>query len=268
MSVSKSWKSLIQSSRYIVGYQQTQRLLVSYCDDTHDIKYVSVVDDDTYPMFSLSAPNFLYKPTVVGGSQGLFCIYNYASFNSATKAAIIWNPTIRKSVDIVVPNVLNNHRYITTVGFGVCPQTCDPKLVKIISDRQIQSKSSIPWQVEVFTLSSGVWTSLSTNLPRKSIWFSYNQVDIDGFTYWRVADRFYQDDGRIRWNNMIMSFDTKSTEFAEIYLPGSLSNYDEIVLKISMLRGSLVMLECNRMAYWSQRKDLRSKLSHEIPEMK
>ncbi|GJY99365.1 putative F-box domain-containing protein [Tanacetum coccineum] len=73
-------------------------------------------------------------------------------------------------------------------------------------------------------------------------------IHIDGFTYWRVADRFYQDDGRIRWNNMIMSFDTKSTEFAEIYLPGSLSNYDEIVLKISMLRESLVVLECNRMA--------------------
>ena len=218
-------------------------MLVSYSNDTLDpIKYVSVVDDDTYPEreLSLVVPKSVKKKTIVGSSQGLFCFHSYNS------DAVIWNPTIRKSVDIVVPNVLDIFPYRIFVGFGVCPRTCDPKLVKIISicsDHESQSKSSIPWQVEVFALSSGVWTSLSTNLPRKSIWFQdKDHVDIDGFIYWRVLDRFNLDDGS-PWNSMIMSFDVTGNEFTEIYLPGNLTNHNEIRLLLSKLRESLVVLE-------------------------
>ncbi|GJQ98266.1 hypothetical protein Tco_0009405 [Tanacetum coccineum] len=55
--------------------------------------------------------------------------------------AVIWNPTIRKSVSIVIPIPKAWH----IVGFGVCPDTSDPKLVKIIDDK-------ISWVVEVFTV--------------------------------------------------------------------------------------------------------------------
>ncbi|GKG52856.1 hypothetical protein Tco_0549968, partial [Tanacetum coccineum] len=54
--------------------------------------------------------------------------------------AVIWNPTVRKSVGIVV---IPKGRYNRTiVGFGVCPDTSDPKLVKILVD-QISSM----WEV-------------------------------------------------------------------------------------------------------------------------
>ncbi|GKB35319.1 ribonuclease H-like domain-containing protein [Tanacetum coccineum] len=45
---------------------------------------------------------------------------------------VIWNPTVRKSVGIVI-HVPEARRYIEEgyiiVGFGVCPDTSDPKLV-------------------------------------------------------------------------------------------------------------------------------------------
>ncbi|GJX14002.1 hypothetical protein Tco_0205760 [Tanacetum coccineum] len=45
--------------------------------------------------------------------------------------AVIWNPTVRKSVGIVIPI---SKAVDIVVGFGVCPDTSDPKLVKITDD--------------------------------------------------------------------------------------------------------------------------------------
>ena len=90
--------------------------------------------------------------------------------------AVIWNPLIQKLVDIVIrnPSMYNN-----VVGFGVCPRTFDPKLVKItyiepiMQDEDDEEDENDAMQVEVFTLSSGAWKSLSTNLPRESIRFTH-----------------------------------------------------------------------------------------------
>ncbi|GJT33169.1 ribonuclease H-like domain-containing protein [Tanacetum coccineum] len=45
---------------------------------------------------------------------------------------VIWNPSVRKSVSIVIPRPKS--RYIV-VDFGVCPDSNDPKLVRIAVDR-------------------------------------------------------------------------------------------------------------------------------------
>nr|GEV62784.1 ribonuclease H-like domain, reverse transcriptase, RNA-dependent DNA polymerase [Tanacetum cinerariifolium] len=62
---------------------------------------------------------------------------------------VIWNPTVRKSVgiDILVPKGMYIKEEWIVVGFGVCSDTSDLKLVKIIDD-----KISSMWVVEVFTL--------------------------------------------------------------------------------------------------------------------
>nr|GEY46601.1 reverse transcriptase domain-containing protein [Tanacetum cinerariifolium] len=56
----------------------------------------------------------------------------------------------------------------TVVGFGVCPDTCDPKLVKITVD-----KISSIWEVEVFMLSTRVWKTVYMDAPFDSYlrWF-------------------------------------------------------------------------------------------------
>ncbi|GKB88720.1 putative reverse transcriptase domain-containing protein [Tanacetum coccineum] len=252
-SVSKAWKSLIDSSEFIA------HLLVSYIDPENESerKYVSIVDDDddTFPQhkFTLTVPVSIQlhmptvlceKPIILGCSQGLFCFYKFCikSINPITSIAVIWNPAIRKSVDVVVPSVSVRD---TVLGFGVCPRTNDPKLVKATL-AGYTSVYIVPWEVEVFTLSSGVWRSpksrsnLLTNLIRLK---EYDNVVIDGFIYWLAYDTSMVD-GIYNCVDLIMSFDLTSEEFAKVYLPDSISiPGTEALLSLSKLRDSLVVLQ-------------------------
>ncbi|GKA56978.1 RNA-directed DNA polymerase, eukaryota, reverse transcriptase zinc-binding domain protein [Tanacetum coccineum] len=128
---------------------------------------------------------------------------------------VLWNPFLRKTIDIVIPcsskkkvlddciiNVFHLRSGVSVVGFGVCPETSDVKLVMI--------NSSIPthWVVKVFALSSRAWTSVSFDPPFESCDLSWVQESINGFIYWLG----YDDVGlgpRIR-SNLIVSFDLKS----------------------------------------------------------
>ncbi|KAJ0781548.1 putative F-box domain-containing protein [Helianthus annuus] len=268
--VSKAWKSLIGSSHFIADYSaphpQLQHLLVRY-DDGHTStpRYSSVVDDHTLPnnqRVSLTPPqlvNWLRHSIITGSSHGLLCLRCFYGddavvlpnfpYGLGTIMAVIWNISIRKAIAVVVPNVLDVEIYTTFTGFGVCPETSDPKIVKITQINRwsdAESVTLIPWQVEVFTVSSGVWRSpYSTNLPRKSIQFSRSHVGVDGFCYWLATDRSTIDPG-FKAYNLIISFHMTREEFIEVNLPDSLIYEGSVdYLNISNLRDSLVVLDQN-----------------------
>ncbi|GJV44673.1 hypothetical protein Tco_1429209 [Tanacetum coccineum] len=69
---------------------------------------------------------------------------------------VLWNPSVRKCVGIPIPNVFDD----TRIAFGVCPETNDPKLVKINAVKT----PSISWEVQVFTLTSCVWKTVFTGV--------------------------------------------------------------------------------------------------------
>lgn len=73
-----------------------------------------------------------YEPRTIGSCQRVFCFYSYYEkpSDTGTKTAVIWNPSIKISVDVNVPNVLD-WPYQTILCFGVCPDNNDPKLVFI-----------------------------------------------------------------------------------------------------------------------------------------
>lgn len=163
-SVSKRWKSFLNSSKFIrdhhvIRHTESQHhLLLIYLVKrvmSYSRNYVSTVDDDTFPLQKLSvtipmAAKLLHQPRTVGSSQGLICFYSYANNGNKTRA-VIWNPTINKSVAIdVVSKVLVNLNEIfkTIVGFGVNLETLDPMIVKITNNFEIY-----PRQVEIYTLS-------------------------------------------------------------------------------------------------------------------
>ncbi|CAH1435495.1 unnamed protein product [Lactuca virosa] len=166
-SVSKPWKSLIDSSEFISGYRvhQTdrQRLLVWYKDpvDTNE-KYVTFVDDEAFAQQEVAPAvpvlsKFLNDLKMVGSSQGLLCFYGYYQdpshprFEFATEMAVLWNPSIRKSICVTVPGESRWSKFV--LGFGVCPITNDPTIVKITNvDTYFTTDDSSP-MVEVFTLS-------------------------------------------------------------------------------------------------------------------
>nr|GEY94845.1 hypothetical protein [Tanacetum cinerariifolium] len=184
-SVSKQWMSFIDSPEFIAFYgvrqSQPHRLLLRYEEIIREFKHISFVDDVTFPQqrldFSPNVPDLVKQlrcSIVIGSSCGLWCFYDYSP---RTKMVVIWNPSIGKSVGIVVPRLLNNspdHMQFTTLAFGVCPSTYDPTIVVIMSYIEmvldIGDTNNIPWQAEVFTLSSKTWKMIpSSNVPRESV---------------------------------------------------------------------------------------------------
>ncbi|XP_071726813.1 F-box protein At3g07870-like [Rutidosis leptorrhynchoides] len=240
-SVSKPWKSLIDSSKFIIDNclrdNQPHHLFVSYNLDSVP-KYVSIIDDDSFPQhkFSLTIPvslNQLPKMFKLGSSQGIICFYNFS------ETVVLWNITIRKSVSIPIPNVLYKPHGYTVFGFGVHPNTSDPKLVKIthIKSSGTDTIDYASWDVEVFTLSSGDWRSISISMPLKPVELSWSQVFINGVIYWHGNDA-----GHENGHNRLISFDLKSEEFGEVLLSDSLVRSTAHVY-LKKMTGSLVVIE-------------------------
>ncbi|KAJ0958676.1 putative galactose oxidase/kelch, beta-propeller [Helianthus annuus] len=135
------------------------------------------------------APQALFKTQ--GTSHGLVCLFGcYLNPGHSRKpTAVIWNPSIRKSVAITLPNL--DMRVAHALGFRVCPVTSDPKIVKISGTRSRHMKMkgvtcSSRWQVEVFSLRSGVWRNSYGNLSNNLVNLErpHSQVTIDGSIYW------------------------------------------------------------------------------------
>ncbi|KAJ0448966.1 putative F-box domain-containing protein [Helianthus annuus] len=282
-SVSKTWRSLIDGSSFIAEYArqhtETQHILLRYRDyqPNYELKYVSIVDDETFPGNKVSLTHPVLRQmckhySIIGYSHGLFCFYHEAQVvcnghSFGTGRAVLWNPSIRKSVDVVVSNVADGVTYETVLNFGICRETNDPKIVKIthlIWWGNIESASHIPWQVEVYTLSTGAWRSLSGNLPRKRIHFDFcpefdncYSVDMGGVLYWLAVDWDSMDGESC---NLIISFDMTSEEFGEVNLPNGLAHSpDGHCLRVSKLGESLVVFEeADQMVYnvWMMEGDV------------
>nr|XP_043639349.1 uncharacterized protein LOC122610422 [Erigeron canadensis] len=222
--------------------------------DIPKYKYVSVADDN---LDEHQFPNFvnnLRDSRIVGCSYGLFCLYGYdpnrpclSENRKISYMVVLWNPWIRKCVDVFVLNVLYKGCG-TILGFGVSPQTKDPKIFKINNPGyRVDTSVHVPSRVEVFTLSSGIWKSPScsgrNNIPfRNSIRFCWSQVALDGFIYWHAFERINVD-GRCCFHNLIMSFDLSSEGFEEVCLPDNLACLDKASLSISKRMESAVVLE-------------------------
>ncbi|MFS7957911.1 hypothetical protein Hanom_Chr07g00672001 [Helianthus anomalus] len=168
------------------------------------------VDDDTFPGSRVSVTPLR--------KFCLFLIGHKFLVNGLGKAAL-WNLTIRKTVELVVPS------------------TNDPKIVKIthiVSWGDMESASCIHWQVGVFTLSPGAWRRLGANLPHDVI-------------YWLAT----MDGGSC---NLIISYNITSEVFGEVNLPNRLTHSpSRHWLSLFKLREFLVVLdnvcEHDRIAY-------------------
>ncbi|KAJ0906716.1 putative F-box domain-containing protein [Helianthus annuus] len=266
-SVSKQWKSLIDSSEFITHHTlnnnktQPQHLLVRYITRAtgHRVvsadaylleekytghrfvsadaclleeKYVSIVDDDSFPhhKFSPVVPptiKLFVCPLMLDCSHGLVCLLGYT------------RDRVNRKKLVVVWNPLIGKsvgieipdRGDIVIGFGVCPKTSDAKIVKI--SRFVEATA------EVFTLSSGAWRSVPMNKPlkSKSLHFRNTQVVIDGVIYWLTYDNNITD------KLTFYSFDLASEEFGEaIDFPYNLAGRSGRLYDMSKINNSLVVL--------------------------
>ncbi|GJT15863.1 zinc finger, CCHC-type containing protein [Tanacetum coccineum] len=157
-SVSKQWKSFIDSPKFIKSYH------VNHTNPQHHLLVVYKVQKLRWLLFG-----------------------------------------ILLSVDIDIP--IPKAGCIVAVGFGVCRDTSDPKLVKISVD-----KISSMWVVKVF---------------------------VNGVFYVRAYDDASLDDG-VR-SNFVISFDLKSEKFGEVCLPEKLVRNP--YLDVAKVNESLGLLE-------------------------
>ncbi|KAJ0903599.1 putative F-box domain-containing protein [Helianthus annuus] len=250
-SVSKQWKSLIDSSEFITHHTlnnktQPQHLLVRYITRAYghrvvspdaclpEYKYVSIVDDDSFPhhKFSPVVPPTVKLhplPFMLDCSHGLVCLHGWTRDRvNRKKLVVVWNPLIGKSVGIEIPDP--DRAYIV-IGFGVCPKTSDPKIVKLsrFFDSDAEAKA------EVSTLSSGAWRSVLMNIPFKSLHFWNSQVVIDGVIHWLTYEK-------ITYKLRFYSFDLASEKFGEaVDFPYNLADYGRHY-RISKINNSLVVL--------------------------
>ncbi|XP_071717859.1 F-box only protein 8-like [Rutidosis leptorrhynchoides] len=266
--VSKEWKSLIDSSEFKSDYiicqlAQRKRILLrvyrGYVDDDHEREeYCWIVDDDeTFPQHKISfkypwsvnrLKNMKQDSKLVGCSHGLLCFTG--EDDDCFNCYIIWNPSIKKSVTIDSPNY--RWAIAVTSGFGVCPNSLDPKIVKINTfdvpyDYDYDYDNDFlcthrAWRVEVFTLSAGVWRSPLTKLPNK--WYNINlesqtPVVLNGFIYWSAyVGRMFID------CNTIISFNLESEEFTKLKLPSELARLNgDRELDLFKLRESLGVVQ-------------------------
>ncbi|KAK1413539.1 hypothetical protein QVD17_35314 [Tagetes erecta] len=276
-SVSKAWKSLIHSHDFIT-YHSNHSIKVPYILLTYDGSnssmqnnglsfandgynynkhtYVSIVDDETFPLqkVSLTLPRLvkmLQRPSVIGCSHGLLCLYNEDDCYSGNGTFVLWNLSIGNAVAVVVRDYV---KYETVLGFGVCRETMDPKIVMITHGDSAWDNESVnftPLEVKVFALSTGAWRRPRCNLPSKSVKFYYrrNSVDVGGVLYWLACDTVIADCQIRSKCNLLVSFDITTEEFREVNLSDRLAPpYDN--LSIYKLRESLVVYERDIDVVW------------------
>ncbi|XP_076953399.1 F-box/kelch-repeat protein At3g06240-like [Bidens hawaiensis] len=211
-------------------------------------RYLSIVDDDTFALnrVNLTPPRLPDYTKYIGCSDGLLCFYN------AGYTAFLWNPSIRRGFHVDVPIVADGFIHDVVLGFGVCRETNDLKIVKITCVENVLTadmESEEVNKLDVWTLSTRAWRSLPPNAILTKLYFSNPEhadflIAIGGVVYWlaRKATTF---------EILIISFDITTEEVGEVKLPDSFARPH--YLTISKLRESLVVLqtveEPNRMVY-------------------
>nr|XP_043632951.1 dual specificity protein kinase pyk3-like [Erigeron canadensis] len=142
--------------------------------------------------------------------------------NSIKPTAVIWNPSLGKSIAVDVPYLYAD------LGFAVRPDNCDPVIVLINSIGH-------PIPVLVFTLSSRVWRVPRGNLPPKLTCFGYcSLVTDDQRIYWKAYTTSI---------NLVVTYDMVSEDFTEIQLPHSVARRYFRNFSISKIKESLALLD-------------------------
>lgn len=242
-SVSTDWKSSIDDPEFIQDYIKNyhinhpnpqHHLLVRYKLD-HFETYTSIVDDNNFPQqrFPFLAPvslSFLRKTLTLASDDGLLCFYGEVGSN--TKRAVIWNPTVGKSVSIdVFPNAYYEH---TVVGFGVCHG--DPMLVKISVTTNFDGIPTM-WDVDVFSLSTRHWRNVHRDMqPFRLCKMECAKVCLNGVIYFRAYDL------RHPRSNFFISFNLESGVFGEVPFPVDLVHTPKYI-QAAKVNESLSILE-------------------------
>ncbi|XP_059282473.1 F-box/kelch-repeat protein At3g23880-like [Lycium ferocissimum] len=249
--VSRQWCSLISSPHFIsthLSHLGSPLLLLRHLSTSpkNQEHYSVYMDSSRTEKFTpVKELNFPFKTRsgnhfrVVGFCNGLFCLSD--DLFGYTYTIVLWNPAIRKSITLPKPRVHFGPYgpYMFCLGFGFDRNNCDFKVVRIA---YLQNKygaySVLPPEVEVYSLSSGLWRTVDSKDVRcKIIEYFYSSVYLNGAIHWVCCVK--NDDGEFTSNLLV--FDLTDEKFSEMCLPRELVHVSPLDLSVSLCEGQISM---------------------------
>lgn len=179
---------------------------------------------------------------IVGSCNGLLCLSD--DYFSYTDTIILWNPTIRRYLKLPRPRITfrNYGPYMFVLGFGFDCWSKDYKVVRVSYIQGDDGSDKVPPEVEVYSLSTGCWGGISTDVPPYyMVEKSWSQVFMNGAVHWVV----YTKTEKGGFNNFILGLDIRNETFNTMNLPESLANKCPLNLSIVEFEGSLSVVQCN-----------------------
>ncbi|XVF52475.1 hypothetical protein PTKIN_Ptkin05aG0021200 [Pterospermum kingtungense] len=252
--VCKSWHSLITSSDFINTHlaktlsrpSTSQPLLTRhFTKSPNKEQYFLHLNRESLDIYqTLKSPlkpetDGTY-PRIVGTLHGLICLSD--DLFGYTYRIVLWNPSVRKYVELPCPNITYNEigPYYFTLGFGFDAKKNDYKVVRLVIPVGYNHGEFYPPYVEVFSVKEKGWRMISgEGLDCGFAETKWRQFFLNGRVYWIAYERKM---GRAA-ENFVLSFDMEDETFEKMKLPESLVYVDPMRLFISVNKGMLTVSE-------------------------
>ncbi|KAL7185325.1 hypothetical protein ACSBR2_027291 [Camellia fascicularis] len=251
--VCKSWCSLISTPNFITTHLKFNLNPTSPSQTHHRhelLRYFSLnprrehylcLDDKPFTkLIDLHCP---FKPRsnnhfrLVSSFHGLICLSDDCF--GYTYTIILWNPSIRKYVTLPKPKFCFDHYgpYMFALGFGVDPQTNDPKVVRVVYLFGTRRENYlVPPTVEVYVLSTGKWKTVNASSVRHNmVEFFLSKAFVNGAVHYVV----YSQSKNSVFCNVVLLFDMGSEVFCEMRLPKKLVSKFPLDLSIAVYGDSI-----------------------------
>uniref|UniRef100_A0A6N2NDG5 F-box domain-containing protein n=1 Tax=Salix viminalis TaxID=40686 RepID=A0A6N2NDG5_SALVM len=251
-SVSKYWNSLITSTEFInIHLAQAKPLLLFH---HHNQSYSLRLDNESLDMWSNSEFELPSKREdddfqIIGSCNGVICILN--TLQDHGQSMILWNPSIGKSLNLVLPRLSDPFRGI--FGFGFNRQSNDYKFVRVATPQY-------PVGCHVYSVKKRSWKAIDVSpalgciKPIPSVLWgrssSYNYAFLNGVLHW-IVDR--EEFG----SRFVLSFDLRNDSFGKVmlspYLASKLDEWMSILVYDNSVSLFLNDLDTRCMKLWARK---------------
>ncbi|CDP02910.1 unnamed protein product [Coffea canephora] len=229
-AVCKSWLSLLSESEFTnLHLLRSPPCLIINNLDYHpsDLNCFSLVEFEDQPDhhdFQHVAGTKIKAPegcvvengataTMVGSINGLICLNE---FDHKHDAVYLWNPIIRESITLPMPEGVRSYPNIVSYGFGSSSETRKYKVVRIFQEREKNTRRVLKSNCDVYTLGEETesWRRIG-HAP-----FLYNScrthgVFLNGNLHWLIGDQ--------AGSELISCFDLETELFSPFPAPPELS---------------------------------------------
>ncbi|KAJ9174392.1 hypothetical protein P3X46_013039 [Hevea brasiliensis] len=248
--VSKTWSSLITDPSFIAQHlkktaaRNSGLLFFRYSTREfvwpfkENVRYL-LYPDESFPANPVEELDCPFKgikrlANIVGSCNGVFCL-SYDVYGKYTERASLWNPSVRKIVNIPCPifTFTSYGPYIPSLGFGFDSTTDDYKLVRIVCSHF--NYGEIRPFVEIYSLRSRGWRKVDNNL-QYVITARSTSAFLNGACHWVATKRGYGHGVC----DAIVSFSLGEEVFGEMEVPDCLVKKYQFV-DVAVFDGSLLL---------------------------